>query len=215
MANIHKEREEDIWLGGKSPRLTPTQKRKIKEYCLKRDGKRCMICNREEPNIDNLEIDHKNGNPADHRAENLRLAHHRCNAREYHKRMSSQCQRDATRQASSFNSPEVILNREYEPAFRKYCFKKVLECVKNGTTIKRDDLRKEARDYVGCSLQTSYSYMERLFLDNGPLEEVEDYYTGEKYVKFKDPKDANLSVEQLMLKYPKEGRRYSKNVDLE
>ncbi len=204
-------------MGGHSSRLTPTQKKRIKEYLIKRDGLKCMICGREEKYVDNLEIDHINGNASDHRGENLQLAHHRCNAVEYHKKMqSNQAARDIKRQASSCPSPnsEVILNREYEPEFRKYCFVKTLESVKSAEPITRNELRIEAREHVGCSSQTSYSYMERLFAKTGPLVEDKDLYTSTPYVRFRNPKDSDLSVEELIQKYPKEGRRYAKNVDL-
>lgn len=41
------EGEANLWLGGRGPRLTPSQKRRIKEFCLNRDGIRCMICDRD------------------------------------------------------------------------------------------------------------------------------------------------------------------------
>ena len=35
------------WLGGRGARLTAAQKRRIRNYCLKRDRNQCMICSRE------------------------------------------------------------------------------------------------------------------------------------------------------------------------
>jgi hypothetical protein len=45
-----------------------------------------MICAKEEQDPLNLEIDHKDGNAANHHASNLRLVHHRCNSKEWNRR---------------------------------------------------------------------------------------------------------------------------------
>ena len=102
-------------------------------------------------------------------------------------------------------SPEVLLNREYEPMFHRYCFHKVRESKTGGTTLTRSDLRIEAREYIGCSQQTSYSYFESLFAPNRPFVEKQDYFTNSTYVDFRDPKDVNLTIEELEAKYSKGG----------
>ncbi|MGD0330229.1 MAG: HNH endonuclease [Nitrososphaeria archaeon] len=214
------EREGGLWLGGRGTRLTPAQKRRIKDFCIKRDGSRCMICGREEKDAwNNLQIDHKDGNAGNHLASNLQLAHQRCNTMQWNKmfqnrqQVSCQPKREIGVLAPSPEyqptSPEVVLNMEYEPVFRRFCFAKAKEAKLNGPTVSRTDLRILARNYVGCSLQTAYSYMERLFAPNGPFVEKNDYCTGLLYVDFRDPKDINLGLNELEAKYPKEGQRKS------
>lgn len=219
------EGEPNPWLGGRGTRLTPAQKRRIKEYCLKRDGPKCMICGRDEmadPRT-NLEIDHKDDNASNHFASNLQLAHHVCNSRRWNrdfrnKQISDQPKREigllAPQLELSPTSPEVKLNREYEPIFRRYCFEELKKYKKEGCALTKTELRIRAREYTGCSLQTSYSYIERLFASNGPFTVREDLCVGIIYVDFRDYKDINLNVEKLEIKYPKEGQRVSKVVEM-
>ena len=220
-----REGEANPWLGGSGVRLTPSQKQRIKASCLKRDGSRCKICLREEADPErNLEIDHIDGNAANHHASNLRLVHHSCNSKEWNRkfwgiqRPSDHCKSGRGLLASSPvlppTSPEVRLNREYEPHFRKFCFQKVKESISSGKPISRNDLRIEARNYVGCSQQTSYSYMERLLAPNGPFVDREDAFAGIFYVAFKDYRDQNLTLVALESKFPKEGQRVSQNPEM-
>ena len=217
------EREANLWLGGRGARLTPSQKKRIREFCLKRDGIKCMLCGREVDAL-SLEIDHKDGNAANHFASNLQLVHHSCNSREWNRtslsvqQASDQCKREkgvlAPHVTREPTSPEVLLNREYEPMFRRYCFHKVRESKTSGTTLTRGELRIDTREYVGCSQQTSYSYFERLFAPNGPFVEKPDYFINTTYVDFRDSKDVNLTVEELEAKYPKDGMRKSSKFEL-
>lgn len=204
------EKENDtIWLGGRGPRLTPAQKRRIREYCLNRDGSKCMICTRDAER-QTLEIDHIDGNASNHWSWNLRLVHHSCNSKDWNRRHAKQTmssvQGERERAAGSIPSIEISLNKHYEPSFRRYCFARALESKANGTAISKNDLRIMAREFVGCSGATAYSYMERLFAPNGPLMEKLDAYDDTPYVRFRDPTDFNLTVQQLESKYPKEGR---------
>jgi hypothetical protein len=209
----------DTWLGGRGPRLTPYQKQRIREYCLERDGNRCMICSKEERDPLNLEIDHEDGNSVNHHTSNLRLVHHRCNSREWNRRfwntqqVSTQSKRGIVLLAPQDDlmpiSQEVRLNRMYEPLFRRFCLQKVLESKFNGPPVNKNELRVTAREYIGCSYQSSYSYVERLFAPNGPFFEKDDYCSGEKFVDFRDQTDVKLSLADLESKYPKEGRRLS------
>lgn len=73
-----------VWLGGRGARLTPAQKHRIREYCLDRDGSRCMLCHRDADSC-TLEIDHIDGNASNHMATNLRLVHHACNSRDWNR----------------------------------------------------------------------------------------------------------------------------------
>lgn len=211
----------DIWMGGRGARLTPAQKKRIKERCLQRDGSKCMLCGRDEPDHwHDLEIHHVDGNASNHSFPNLQLAHHICNSRDWNQKQygvhqaSSQVKRGNRVLAPQFEPAEVVMNRQYEPLFRRFCFNKVSEASKQKSITSKSDLRIDAREYVGCSQQTSYSYMERLFAKNGPLMECADTFSGELYVRFRDPKDLNLTVADLESKYPKEGRRKSASSDL-
>lgn len=217
----HQEKgEADVWLGGRGPRLTPSQRRRIREFCIKRDGTRCMICGR-DADLASLEIDHKDGNAGNNLASNLQLVHHSCNSKQWNRMFSMgklpsvQGKREKGLQAAYIDStsPEVILNREYEPTFRRYCFEQVRKVKVENGSLSKQQLRILAREFVGCSQQTSYSYMERLFAPNGPFIEKQDIYAGTFYVDFRDPRDINLSLEELTAKYPKEGRRRAEPVD--
>ena len=70
----------DLLLGGTGVRLTDAQKKRIRVYCIERDGPKCVICGRDADTL-HLEIDHVNGDSTNHSASNLRLAHHSCNSR--------------------------------------------------------------------------------------------------------------------------------------
>lgn len=182
-----------------------------------------MLCGRDEDPV-RLEIDHINGNASDHWASNLRLVHHSCNARHWNQgfqsgqRVSHQPKEENMLPPPQLQlepvSPEVRLNREYEPVFRRMCLAQVKDWKAKGETGSKSALRIEAREYVGCSREASYSYMERLFAPNGPLEEEEDQYAGAFYVRFRDPQDNNLTIEELEKKYPKEGRRFANDPSL-
>ena len=211
-----------IWLGGTGPRLTDAQKKRIRVYCVNRDGPKCMICGRDADTL-HLEIDHINGDACNNSAANLRLAHHSCNSRAWNRsiavqKLSGQPKREKGLLAPQLEleptSPEVRLNREYEPPFRRFCFQKVRESKISETTLSRGQLRLDARDYVGCSQQTSYSYMERFFSSNGPFVEKRDVYANTTYIDFRDAKDVNLTLEDLEAKYPKEGRIKSAKPEL-
>src|SRR3989304_2816802 len=91
------EREPDIWLGGSGVRLTKYQKRRIRDYCLKRDGLKCMICLRDEPNPQNLQIHHKDHHAENHHASNLCLAHVDCNTKAHHGKVGTQLSYPAKR----------------------------------------------------------------------------------------------------------------------
>lgn len=230
--------ENHVWLGGQSARLTQHQKKIIRQHCITRDTSKCMICSREEPNSDlTLVIDHIDGNPSNHmfcmcdvscKSNNLRLAHQSCNSRQYHRsiQLSAQHERERTmmapqqqqqRQQQNNNtyearlpkSAEIVLNEEYERLFRRYCFKLLKEKIADKKPISKKDMRITAREFTGCSLQSSYSYTERLYSPLGPFKENEDLYSGARYVTYQDIKDFNMTLEELEAKYPKEGKRYS------
>ncbi len=224
------ERETPIhrWLGGKrkTSRLTLYQRRRIRKFCMDRDGRRCMICLKEELSEPiersvTLQIDHIDGINTEHWSDNLRLVHSGCNQREYHKTkvqsLSTHERENVRTHAMSTSleirqplSAEIAKNQDYEPFFRRKCFELLLETRREGKPITRKQMRQIARTETGCSLQTSYSYLETLVVaPNAPMKQEEDIGTGTLYVTFKDPRDYKLTIDELMCKYPKEGKRYS------
>lgn len=231
-ASTIREREQDIWLGGRGSRLTQSQKKRIKEFCLKRDGEKCMLCKKDviDPWID-LQIHHKNSKSHLHWASNLELAHASCNSKEnnlmYKKTqnnyagVSVQLQRERkngvlTHQfTESIASPEVKLNIEYEPYYRKTMFELVKKSRKEEVNLSRKEARVTVRELTGCSQQTSYSYDERLYdSPMSPLMQDTDDCDGALFVRFRDMKDYNLTIEELEAKYPKTGQRFRKEPEM-
>jgi len=217
-------KKDDTWLGGHGARLTQYQKKRIREFCVKRDGLKCMLCKRKVKDLKELQIDHIDGQSHMHWSSNLQLAHQSCNARAYHKNkflkdpLSSYTQREKGmmtphNRAIAPPSYEVGLNLEYEPLFRKKCFEFTKDYWLNPKKYEEIDLSKNvmrvmAREIVGCCISASYSYIERLFAPLiGPLVYELDTLTGKYYVGFRDNKDLNLTLEQIEKKYPKTGQR--------
>ncbi len=218
--------KERTWLGGRGPRLTPSQKRRIRDHCLKRDGDRCMICGKlEDLVMGKFEIDHIDSNAGNHYSDNLRLCHHACNSKEWNrnqnngKRVSSQHQRDRELPPPyalgiESSTVEVRLNVEYENAFRRYCFQKVKETLLTGKSLSSSLSPRRGKRVCWLQSSTSYSYMERLFSPNGPLVQKLDQFDQSYFVDFRDKKDRNLTVVDLEAKYPKKGSRMSIDVSL-
>ncbi len=219
--------EEDHWLGGKGARLTRNQRKRIKQYLIEKYGAKCVISDCPEP-IEanptlNLEIHHKNGDSSNNFESNLGLAHHACNSRANQKDARPGLEREkkpAGAPGASFEmlkpvSAEIVKNEDYEPIFRRECFRIMLEANREKGSkgvISEKQLRVTAREFVGCSQQTSYSYIERLFSEKGPFEEMIDLATQDRYARFRNRGDTALSIGQLEAKYPKEGKRYSKEI---
>lgn len=209
------ERNDDPWLGGRGPRLTPAQKKRIRGECLIRDGLNCMICGQAVDAEKDLEIDHVDGNAANHLRSNLQLVHHGCNSKKWndafwkHQATYQPQERKQMQAAQLADAPTVVvLNREYEPIFRRYFFARILQEHKSNSRIGRKGLREDAREMIGCSIAAAYGYDTRLFAPTvGPLVEFVDVETGKAHVYFRDPNDYNLTVEELERKYPKEGQR--------
>src|SRR3990172_12269440 len=172
-----------MWLGGSGVRLTKYQKRRIRDYCLKRDGLKCMICLHDEPNPQNLQIHHKDHHAENHHASNLCLAHVDCNTRAHHGKVGTQLsypsKRESMMQPRGYpphpqplepSSLEVRLNRDYEPLYRRRSFELVKQAHAEEKVLTKTDLRQQLREFVGCGGPTSYSYDERLYANSiGPL----------------------------------------------
>jgi len=222
---IKEDKKDALWLGGHGARLTQYQKKRIREFLVKRDGLKCMLCKRKVKDLKDLQIDHINGQSHIHWDYNLQLAHQSCNSRAYHKSkfdkdtLSSYTQREngmTTPHPGAIAPPsyEVGLNIEYEPLFRKKCFEITKDYWLNPTKYEEIQFDKVAmrvmvREIVGCGNGASYSYMERLFAPIiGPLIYQLDTLTGKYFIGFRDNKDLNLSVEDLEKKYPKKGQRH-------
>lgn len=90
----------------------------------------------------------------------------------------------------------------------------VKQAHKDETAKTKADIRQFLREFVGCSGPTSYSYDERLYApDIGPLLEDYDRLDGSYFVRFWNYGDYNLTVDELVQKYPKEGQRFSQPIN--
>lgn len=170
-------------------------------------------------------IDHLNG-AANHYLDWMQLAHSACNSAE--KRPAAprevgtlhESEREkiaavelheqtlAVNVAKAENLPTVLaINYDHETEYRKYYLNAVREAAAAKQEVSRKHLRPNARERSGSSCASAYSYEERLFADKeGPLIEQRDGYSKKLYITFRHAADRNLSLDELMKKYPKEGK---------
>lgn len=116
-------------------------------------------------------------------------------------------------------SPGLVANIENETNFRLKAFELVLLSYKDARYVMdAKTLMDIAREYSGSGQDAGYSYRRRLFAKKAaksgaynpgeirPLVEEFDESVGEKYCTFRLPEDRKLTVEQLVMKYPKVGQ---------
>ncbi len=102
----------------------------------------------------------------------------------------------------------IAINYDHETKFRYYMLNRHLVRKQNEILDPRG-LRIQAAEYSGSGRASSYFYSERLYAENGPLMKDYDKYAKVWFSRFRDPRDSQLTVEQLMEKYPKTGRTES------
>ncbi len=74
-------------------------------------------------------------------------------------------------------------------------------------------IRAMAREEVGISRASAFSYEERLLAPNGPLEVKRDEYVGVAlpYVGFRDNRCNSMAVEEIDAIHPVEGQLYRRS----
>ncbi len=96
------------------------------------------------------------------------------------------------------------LNLDHEVEYRGHMFRFITE----GRKYTRSQANNSARELSDSGKDAAYGYAARLFSDEGPLTDENPTVAGKKdVVRFKDPADYNLTLEELEAKYPKEGRQ--------
>ncbi len=147
-----------------------TQRLWILRFLIERDGKKCMLCGNEAKS---LEIDHINGNPADHNPSNLRLLCHSCNVKtSMHKTRDSRCKDhgvfveregeklDATTEYKNKikyyeGSPEMQANECYELAFRNW----LIAYLINYGEIEKEEAIASGAERTGASINAVRNYL--------------------------------------------------------
>lgn len=229
--------QQHAWLGGPkgSSYRTEAQSRRIKEYCSRRDGAKCVWCGRVEDDLRFFEVHHVALPVSNNYSDNVQLMHPQCNkdARWGHpKSQAVFVHRTPTprtegaehagllpssleRLGDERTTPSQATNLENEVEFRRAAFKAVLEMY--DPAFKHPDKYLNRRELMSCCMEVSgasqdaaYGYVRRLFaMRVGPLVEETELGGKIKTAKFRHAGDDRLTLEQLVAKYPKEGNAYS------
>lgn len=161
-----------------------TQRKWIYLYLVGRDGAKCSICGNKEKRV-KLEIDHMDGNPANHDHLNLRLLCHSCNIKtaisqnkeSRHKHHGVCVERegenlDATTRIKQNvdyqnGSKEMQANDYFEPEFRSWLTAKLL----NQKEIEKDDAIASGAERTGASINACRNYLLKFTSNEGPAYE--------------------------------------------
>ena len=162
-----------------------TQRIWILRYLLERDGEKCSLCINNEKGA-KLEIDHIDGNPANHDHLNLRLLCHSCNIKTVigrnkkprHKHHGVFVERDiknldaTTRIKQKVDyqkgSKEMQANDYYELGFRNWLTAKLL----NRKEIEKDDAIASGAEITGASINACRNYLLKFTSNEGPAYEA-------------------------------------------
>lgn len=236
LGSVHPAHEESphvVWLGSpkgpsyRSSRLTGPQKRKIKGFCLGRDGSKCGWCRRGMPENDRS-IHHIDHDSTNHYSTNLELMHLKCNMKEVaaSKRsvVSTQVRSgmDTHIPKSLQNTEPIAINQAKEPIFRQCVFERIKKDKEKGnqyrsqdgydfSTRSKKDLVSSASGFARVSVTTGKRYMVKLVSPNSPnLRELHMPLIvmkdgDDEYVAFWNTKDYDLSIPELLAKYPMNG----------
>lgn len=215
----------------RTSRLTSYQKRRIRDHLLKRDGNRCGMCKKAMSQQDSW-IHHRDHDSTNHYAHNLELMHSRCNRAEVAIWRSGGMYTHVRERPSTFiagidvsdsNLDPVQINRVKEPLFRKFLFTQIKEDKEKGrtylskghtfTTRSKRDYVLSGCQYTGSSEATGYRYIAKMVSPGSPnlrdrhrpLLVMKDYDSGNEYLGFSDSNDYELTIPELMGKYPVTG----------
>jgi len=166
-------------------RLRKKDKDEVKTILAENNNQHCYICG-VDMSLDKLELEHLNGNPSDNRLENLRLACHPCNAREYqrqrHQASLTQLHKDIDTKPTdgtsliheridySRGSIEMQTNDFAEEPYRNW----LISQVKLNNRIEYSEAVNSGAELHGVSTTTVYRYTSKITSEKGPLERVKD-----------------------------------------
>jgi len=134
-------------------RLSAQARRLAAEHLDQTYGHKCKLC----PSTERLELDHVNGDPSDNRLTNFRWLCKSCNlaARRLNRTAGlGECVGD-NQIEDGVTSAEVSINREKEPAFRKWLFDRVM----GRKPLYTEEAIYAGAEAVGCSPQTTRRYL--------------------------------------------------------
>lgn len=224
----------DPWLGGKTPRYTPKQRNDMIDASIRRNGHRgcnCSGCKAhggscpfwilpEAVDVHRfLTPQHGPMGPADHHLSNLDAFCFMCNnntpaAYAQHTLTHTpthtpdaaatlaalEARRDEIRDDATA-SAGTKLNLDHEPAYRRFMFSYAKKA-----TFTAADAHHSARELSDTGRDAGYSYRAKLLSSAGPLTDRDPVTKKRDALRFKDPEDYRLSLDELEAKYPKEGR---------
>jgi hypothetical protein len=113
-----------------------------------------------------------------------------------------EARREEIRQDPTTSSGK-LLNLDHEVDYRRFMF----QFVKEGRRYTRSQANASARELSDSGRDAAYGYASRLFSDVGPLTDLHPVTKKKDLVRFKEPGDYKLTLEELEARYPKEGRQ--------
>jgi hypothetical protein len=125
----------------------------IAEHLDQTDGHKCSLCRA----TGRLELDHINGDPSDNRLTNFRWLCKSCNlaARRLSRTTGlGECVSD-NQIEDGVTSAEISINREKEPAYRKWLF----ERVNQRQPLYTDEAIYAGAEAIGCNPETTRRYL--------------------------------------------------------
>ncbi|MBW7887438.1 MAG: HNH endonuclease [Bacteroidetes bacterium] len=172
------------------PRDKNLRKKYYQELC-ERDGERCRICGRTQPEV-YLEVDHKNGKKDDNHLENLQLLCRNDNRKKNPrgkgkgnivKRRVISLQSFNEIMDSSRMSPEMAKNKQAEPKFRHWLYRKISD---NGPMTVQQVVNSGA-EYAGCSTHAiRTNYLPKCTSEEGIFRIYHDEEKGKNLVAFRN-----------------------------
>jgi len=147
-------------------RLSREARLYIGEYLDETYGHKCSLC----PATERLELDHVNGDSSNNRLTNFRWLCKSCNlaARRLNRTARlAECVSD-NQIEDGVTSAEVSINREKEPAFRKWLFDRVMDRKPLYTV----DAIYAGAETVGCSPEATRRYLGKAISAAGPYTTV-------------------------------------------
>jgi hypothetical protein len=140
-------------------RLSAQARQLVAEYLDRTYGHKCSLC----PATERLEQDHVNGDPSDNRLVNFRWLCKPCNLAA-RRLIPSAGEGERERQnEDQIASAEVSINRDKEPAWRKWLFAR----VSDNKPCYTEDAIYAGAEAVGCNPQTTRRYLGKVISSAG------------------------------------------------
>ena len=227
--------EQDPWLGGSTDRYTENQRRRMITAAVERNGhvgcncegcpvhpgRRCFLWVLPE-GVNLFKVltpQHLSRGPGDHHLSNVDAFCGPCNKNTALYPQHTPHTPTHTDAADTLATLEALreeiredpttssgkkLNLDHEVEYRGHMFRFLVE----GKRYSRSQAHASARELSDTGRDAGYAYASRLFSDAGPLTDAHPTVPGKRdVVRFKDPADYRLTVDELQAKFPKEGRQ--------